>query len=274
MIEIHNIKKSFNGTEVLKGISCVFETGKTNLLLGGSGTGKSVLLQCIVGLQKPDVGSVTFDGKSFTNNKVEIRQEIRREIGMLFQGAALFDSMTVFENTEFPLKMLKPEMTFGERKDRVEEVLKRVGLDHAANKRPSEISGGMKKRAGVARAIAPNCKYLFCDEPNSGLDPLTSIKIDELIYEITQEYNITTVVITHDMNSVIEIGDHIIFLHQGLKLWDGAKEDIMRTSVKELNEFIFSNSLMRAARRVEDEGGDLDDPVADFEHPADPAAAK
>lgn len=258
MIEVHDIHKSFNGAEVLKGISCTFETGKTNLLLGGSGTGKSVLLQCIVGLQKPDRGSVTFDGKVFTNNKVEIKQDIRRQIGMLFQGSALFDSMNVFQNTEFPLRMLKPEMSFPERRDRVEECLKRVGLENAANKMPSELSGGMKKRAGVARAIAPNCRYLFCDEPNSGLDPLTSIKIDELIYEITQEYNITTVVITHDMNSVIEIGDHIIFLHKGLKLWDGIKEDIMHTSVKELNEFIFSNSLMRAARKVEAESGDLD----------------
>ncbi len=265
MIEVHNIHKSFNGVEILKGIDCVFETGKTNLLLGGSGTGKSVLLQCIVGLQKPDIGSVTFDGKVFTNNKVQIKQDIRRQIGMLFQGAALFDSMTVFENTEFPLKMLKPEMTIGERRDRVTEVLKRVGLEQAANKRPSEISGGMKKRAGVARAIAPNCTYLFCDEPNSGLDPMTSIKIDELIYEITQEYNMTTVIITHDMNSVMEIGDHIIFLHKGKKLWDGVKENIMHSGVSELNDFIFSNSLMRAARRIEDEGGDLDDPVAGME---------
>ena len=258
MIEVHNIHKSFGETEVLKGIDCVFETGKTNLLLGGSGTGKSVLLQCIVGLQKPDLGSVTFDGSVFTNNKVQIKQEIRRKIGMLFQGAALFDSLTVFENTEFPLKMLTPNMTPAERKDRVEEVLKRVGLENAANKRPSEISGGMKKRAGVARAIAPNCTYLFCDEPNSGLDPMTSIKIDELIYEITQEYNMTTVIITHDMNSVVEIGDHIIFLHQGKKLWDGVKDDIMHSGVPELNDFIFSNSLMRAARRVEAETGDLD----------------
>jgi phospholipid/cholesterol/gamma-HCH transport system ATP-binding protein len=258
MIEVHDIHKAFGSTPVLKGISCVFETGKTNLLLGGSGTGKSVLLQCIVGLQKPDRGSVTFDGKVFTNNKVQIKQEIRRQIGMLFQGSALFDSMTVFGNTEFPLKMLKPEMTVAERRDRVEECLKRVGLENAANKMPSELSGGMKKRAGVARAIAPNCTYLFCDEPNSGLDPQTAIKIDELIYEITQEYNMTTVVITHDMNSVIEIGDHIIFLYKGLKLWDGVKEDIMHTSVKELNDFIFSNSLMRAARRVEQETGDFD----------------
>ncbi|MBC6611209.1 ATP-binding cassette domain-containing protein [Hymenobacter sp. BT507] len=265
MIEIHNIQKSFDGNAVLKGITCTFETGKCNLLLGGSGTGKSVLLQCIVGLMKPDLGSITFDGTVFTNNKVNIRQEIRRKIGMLFQGSALFDSMTVYENTEFPLKMLTPEMTKEERRDRVEFCLKRVGLENAGNKMPSEISGGMKKRVGIARAIAPNCTYLFCDEPNSGLDPLTSLKIDELIHEITHEYNITTAIITHDMNSVVEIGDHIIFLHKGMKLWDGDKETILNAEVPELKEFIFSSSLVRAAKRVDDEGGlqDVldDDPV-------------
>ncbi|MBO3269187.1 MULTISPECIES: ABC transporter ATP-binding protein [Hymenobacter] len=265
MIEIHNIQKSFDGNAVLKGINCTFETGKCNLLLGGSGTGKSVLLQCIVGLMKPDLGSITFDGTVFTNNKVNIRQEIRRKIGMLFQGSALFDSMTVYENTEFPLKMLTPEMTKEERRDRVEFCLKRVGLENAGNKMPSEISGGMKKRVGIARAIAPNCTYLFCDEPNSGLDPLTSLKIDELIHEITHEYNITTAIITHDMNSVVEIGDHIIFLHKGMKLWDGDKDTILNAEVPELKEFIFSSSLVRAAKRVDDEGGlqDVldDDPV-------------
>ncbi|GAA3930183.1 ABC transporter ATP-binding protein [Hymenobacter algoricola] len=253
MIEIHNIQKSFNGNPVLRGINCTFETGKCNLLLGGSGTGKSVLLQCIVGLMKPDIGSITFDGMVFTNNKVDIKQEIRRKIGMLFQGGALFDSMTVYENTEFPLKMLTPEMSREERRDRVEFCLKRVGLENAGTKMPSEISGGMKKRVGIARAIAPNCTYLFCDEPNSGLDPATSIKIDELIHEITHEYGITTVVITHDMNSVVEIGDHIIFLHKGQKLWDGNKDEILNTTVPELKEFIFSSSLVRAAKKVDDE---------------------
>jgi phospholipid/cholesterol/gamma-HCH transport system ATP-binding protein len=253
MIEIHNVQKSFNGNPILRGIDCVFETGKCNLLLGGSGTGKSVLLQCIVGLMKPDIGSITFDGTVFTNNKVDIKQEIRRKIGMLFQGSALFDSMTVYENTEFPLKMLTPEMTREERRDRVEFCLKRVGLENAGNKMPSEISGGMKKRVGIARAIAPNCTYLFCDEPNSGLDPATSIKIDELIHEITHEYGITTVVITHDMNSVVEIGDHIIFLHKGQKLWDGNKDEILNTTVPELKEFIFSSSLVRAAKKVDEE---------------------
>jgi phospholipid/cholesterol/gamma-HCH transport system ATP-binding protein len=172
---------------------------------------------------------------------------------MLFQGSALFDSMTVYENIEFPLKMLTPEMTREERRDRVEFCLKRVGLENAGNKMPAEISGGMKKRVGIARAIAPNCTYLFCDEPNSGLDPLTSLKIDELIHEITHEYNITTAIITHDMNSVVEIGDHIIFLHKGQKLWDGTRDEILNAEVPELKEFIFSSSLVRAAKKVDDE---------------------
>jgi len=258
MIEIHNIHKSFNGTKILNGISGIFESGKTNLLLGASGTGKSVLLQCIVGLVKPDIGSITYDGKVFTNNKLDLKQEIRRKIGMLFQGSALFDSMTVEENVEFPLRMLT-KMSKGERRDRVDFCLKRVGLENAGKKMPSEISGGMKKRVGIARAIAPNSIYLFCDEPNSGLDPLTSIKIDELIYEITQEYDITTVIVTHDMNSVMEIGDKIMFLHKGNKLWEGTRENIMDTTVKELQEFIFASSLMKAAKKVDEELGSLDE---------------
>ncbi|GAB3817491.1 ATP-binding cassette domain-containing protein [Pontibacter rugosus] len=248
MIEIHNIHKSFDGKKVLDGVSGVFETGKTNLLLGASGTGKSVLLKCIVGLIKPDLGSVTFDGTYFTNNKLDIRQEIRRKIGMLFQGSALFDSMTVEENVEFPLRMLT-EMNREERLDRVNFCLKRVGLENANKKMPSEISGGMMKRVGIARAIAPHCTYLFCDEPNSGLDPLTAIKIDALIAEITEEYDITTIIVTHDMNSVIEIGDKIMFLYQGQKLWEGSNDEIMDTDVKELNEFIFANRLMRDAKK-------------------------
>ncbi|PSR52424.1 ABC transporter ATP-binding protein [Adhaeribacter arboris] len=256
MIEVHNIHKSFNGTKVLNGITGVFEAGKTNLLLGASGTGKSVLLQCIVGLIKPDIGSITYDGKVFTNNKLDLRQEIRRKIGMLFQGGALFDSMTVEENVEFPLRM-QSSMTKEERRDRVNFCLKRVGLENAGKKMPSEISGGMKKRVGIARAIAPNAKYLFCDEPNSGLDPLTSIKIDELIYEITKEFDITTVVVTHDMNSVMEIGDHIMYMYKGNKVWEGTKDDIMNTNIKELNEFIFASSLMRAAKKVDEELGDI-----------------
>ena len=256
MIEVHNIHKSFNGAKVLNGINGVFESGKTSLLLGASGTGKSVLLQCIVGLIKPDIGSITYDGKVFTNNKLDLRQEIRRKIGMLFQGGALFDSMTVEENVEFPLRM-QSSMTKEERRDRVNFCLKRVGLENAGKKMPSEISGGMKKRVGIARAIAPNAKYLFCDEPNSGLDPLTSIKIDELIYEITKEFDITTVVVTHDMNSVMEIGDHIIYMYKGNKVWEGTKDDIMNTKIKELNEFIFASTLMRAAKKVDEELGDI-----------------
>lgn len=252
MIEIHNIHKSFNGKKVLDGISGVFETGKTNLLLGASGTGKSVLLKCIVGLIKPDLGSVTFDGTYFTNNKLDIRQEIRRKIGMLFQSSALFDSMNVEQNVEFPLKMLT-KMPKDERLDRVNFCLKRVGLENSNEKMPSELSGGMKKRVGIARAIAPNTTYLFCDEPNSGLDPLTAIKIDELIKEITEEYNITTIVVTHDMNSVIEIGDKIMFLYEGKKLWEGTHDDIMDSNVKELNDFIFANRLMRDAKKIEEE---------------------
>lgn len=258
MIEIHNIHKSFNGVKVLNGISGQFEPGKTSLLLGASGTGKSVLLQCIVGLIKPDIGSITYDDKVFTNNKLELKQEIRRKIGMLFQGGALFDSLTVEGNVEFPLRMLT-NMSRQERRERVEFCLKRVGLENAGKKMPSEISGGMKKRVGIARAIAPNSKYLFCDEPNSGLDPLTAIKIDELIYEITQEYNITTLIVTHDMNSVMEIGDKIMFLHQGNKIWEGTRDNIMDTTVKELQEFIFASSLMKAARKVEQEMGSLDE---------------
>ncbi|MEJ8756772.1 ATP-binding cassette domain-containing protein [Pontibacter sp. H259] len=253
MIEIHNIHKSFGGKKVLDGVSGVFETGKTNLLLGASGTGKSVLLKCIVGLVKPDIGSVTFDGTYFTNNKLDIRQEIRRKIGMLFQSSALFDSMNVQQNVEFPLKMLTPDMSKSERMDRVNFCLKRVGLDGSNKKMPSELSGGMKKRVGIARAIAPNCTYLFCDEPNSGLDPLTALKIDELIKEITEEYNITTIVVTHDMNSVIEIGDNIMFLYEGKKLWEGTRDEIMDTDIRELNDFIFANRLMRDAKKVEEE---------------------
>ncbi|MGV3586643.1 MAG: ABC transporter ATP-binding protein [Adhaeribacter sp.] len=258
MIEIHNIQKSFNGAKVLNGISGIFESGKTNLLLGASGTGKSVLLQCIVGLIKPDLGSITYDGKVFTNNKLDLKQEIRRKIGMLFQGSALFDSMNVQENVDFPLRMLT-KMSREERRERVEFCLKRVGLENAGKKMPSEISGGMKKRVGIARAIAPNSRYLFCDEPNSGLDPLTAIKIDELIYELTKEYDITTVIVTHDMNSVMEIGDNIMFLHKGNKLWEGGREEIMDTTVPELKEFIFASSLMRAAKKVDEELGSLDE---------------
>jgi phospholipid/cholesterol/gamma-HCH transport system ATP-binding protein len=202
MIEIKNIAKAFGEKEVLKGISCELRQGETNLIIGGSGTGKSVLLKCVIGLIKPDTGHVLYNGRDFYNSGQEVQQAIRREMGVLFQGGALFDSQTVHQNVQFPLDMLT-NMPAAEKRDRVEFCLQRVGLEGTGSRMPSEISGGMKKRVGIARAIVMNPKYLFCDEPNSGLDPLTAVKIDELIKEITDEYKITTVVITHDMNSVM-----------------------------------------------------------------------
>ncbi len=248
MIEITDIKKAFNGKEVLKGITSTFEKGKTNIIIGGSGTGKSVLLKCMIGLVQPDSGSVLYNGRDFYRSDKETQQSIRREMGVLFQGGALFDSKTVEENVRFPLDMLTDQSN-SEKQDRVAFCLQRVGLEAAAKRMPSEISGGMKKRVGIARAIVMNPKYLFCDEPNSGLDPLTSVKIDELIKEITEEYEITTIIITHDMNSVLEIGENIIFLYQGDKLWEGKKTDITKTTVPELQEFLFSNKLLREMDR-------------------------
>jgi len=248
MIETINIKKSFNDKEILSGINSTFHKGKTNLIIGSSGTGKSVLLKCIVGLVKPDDGRVLFDGRDFTNGTREEITEIRREIGMLFQGAALFDSQTVEENVMFPLDMLT-KMPKEEKIDRVNFCLKRVGLENANKKMPSELSGGMKKRVGIARAIVNNSRYLFCDEPNSGLDPRTSILIDNLIKEITEEFEITTVIVTHDMNSVMEIGDTIIFMYQGKKLWEGDSDNILEGDVKELREFIFANKLMKKLQK-------------------------
>lgn len=244
MIELKGIKKSFNGKEILKGIHGKFEKGRTNLIIGASGTGKSVLLKCMVGLVKPNEGTVLYDGRDFTHGTVEEKQDIRREIGMLFQGSALFDSKNVEENVMFPLDMLT-RMSKEEKLDRVNFCLQRVGLENVNKLMPSEISGGMKKRVGIARAIALQTKYLYCDEPNSGLDPLTSIKIDNLIHEITHEYNITTIVVTHDMNSVLEIGEYIMFLHKGETLWEGNSQTILDTKVKELQEFIFANKLIR-----------------------------
>lgn len=248
MIEIKNICKSFNGKEVLKGIDSTFKKGETNLIIGGSGTGKSVLLKAMIGLVVPDEGNVLYDGRDFYNGDKEMQQSIRREMGVLFQGGALFDSKTVEENVRFPLDMLTSQST-DEKNERVALCLKRVGLEAAAKRMPSEISGGMKKRVGIARAIVMNPKYLFCDEPNSGLDPLTSVKIDALIKEITEEFEITTIIITHDMNSVLEIGQNIIFLYQGLKLWEGLNSEIIQTTVPELQEFLFSNKLLREMER-------------------------
>jgi phospholipid/cholesterol/gamma-HCH transport system ATP-binding protein len=247
MIEFKNIRKSFDGKTVLHGINGVFEPGRTNLIIGTSGTGKSVLLKCMVGLLEPDEGSVYYNDRDFTAANRNLRREIRRDIGMLFQGAALFDSLTVEQNVMFPLNVLT-EMPKDEKLDRANFVLERVGLENVNSKMPSEISGGMKKRVGIARAIVNNSKYLYCDEPNSGLDPMTAILIDNLIKEITEEFNITTVVVTHDMNSVMEIGDYIIYMYEGQKLWEGDNTEILGTSVPELKEFIYSNKLVQALK--------------------------
>ncbi len=244
MIKIKGITKSFSDKNVLDGISGEFEKGKTNLIIGASGTGKSVLLKCIVGLLQPDTGSVFYDLRNFTEADKEMKSEIRREIGMLFQGGALFDSKNVEENVMFPLNVLT-KMPASEKIERVNFCLQRVGLDGVNKKMPSEISGGMKKRVGIARAIVNNPNYLFCDEPNSGLDPQTSIVIDELIMEITHEFDITTIVVTHDMNSVMGIGERIMFLYKGHKLWDGSNKDIMHSGVKELDDFVFTNKIMK-----------------------------
>ncbi len=247
MIEIKDIYKSFGDNEVLSGISGKFEEGVTNLIIGGSGSGKTTLLKCMIGLHAPDKGSVLYDGREFTKMTFEERIEIRKEIGMLFQGSALFDSMTVEENIMFPLSMFTDQPR-KEKLDRVNFCLERVNLEGKNKLFPAELSGGMKKRVGIARAIAMNPKYLFCDEPNSGLDPKTSIVIDELIKELTEEYKTTTIVVTHDMNSVMGIGDYILFLHEGKKFWEGSNKEIAQTDVQELNDFVFASRFMKAAK--------------------------
>jgi len=252
MIEVRNISKSFDGKQILHNISSTFKKGRTNLIIGASGTGKSVLLKSIVGLVQPDSGSILYDGRDFTSGSKDLKTDVRREIGMLFQGGALFDSMNVEQNIIFPLNVLT-KMPKDEKLDRVNICLAKVGLENVNKKMPSEISGGMKKRVGIARAIVNNSQYLFCDEPNSGLDPQTSIKIDNLIKEITHELNITTVVVTHDMNSVMEIGEYVMFMYEGHKLWEGNNENIFDCQVKELEDFIFANNLMRAVRRQKDQ---------------------
>ncbi len=244
MIEISHITKAFNGRTVLNDISGIFEQGKANLIIGSSGTGKSVLLKSIVGLIEPDEGEVIYNGRNFTRADKDLKTEIRREIGMLFQGSALFDSLTVEANVKFPLDTLT-KLPEDEKMDRVNFSLKRVGLENVNKRMPSEISGGMKKRVGIARAIVNDVKYLFCDEPNSGLDPQTSIVIDDLIKEITEEFDTTTIVVTHDMNSVIGIGDKIMFLYKGQKLWEGSNANILNPDVKELQDFIFANKLVK-----------------------------
>lgn len=245
MIQIENVNKTFGEKQILYGINGTFYQGKTNMIIGASGTGKSVLLKSIVGLIKPDKGSkILYSNRDFINANRDEKREIRREIGMLFQGGALFDSKTVEQNVMFPLDMLT-KMKKDEKLERTHFYLKRVGLEHAADRMPSEISGGMQKRVGIARAMVLNPNYLFVDEPNSGLDPLTAIKIDNLIHEITVEYNITTVIVSHDMNSVMEIGENIMFLYKGYKLWEGNNKEIAHTDIEELNEFVFSNKLLR-----------------------------
>lgn len=233
MIQVKNVIKAFNGKEILHGITTEFKTGTTNLIIGKSGSGKTVLLKSIVGLYDIDEGDILYDNRSTINLSLHEKNALRREIGMLFQGSALFDSMTVEENVRFPLDMFT-NMSLEERRERANFCLKRVNLINANKLFPSEISGGMQKRVAIARAIALNPKYLFCDEPNSGLDPITSSIIDELIHEITTEYNMTTIVNTHDMNSVFSIGEHIVFISEGNKLWEGSKDDIALSDCEEL----------------------------------------
>lgn len=249
MVEVKNIKKSFGDKVIIEDISGTLETGKCNLIIGSSGSGKTVFTKCIVGLFKPDQGGILYDGKDMLEMNREERTELRQQIGMLFQGSALFDSMTVEQNIIFTLDMFS-DMNYRDKKKRVDEVLEKVELTGSNKKYPAEVSGGMKKRVGIARAIVLNPKYLFCDEPNSGLDPQTSLVIDKLIKDITTEYNITTVVVTHDMNSVMEIGDKIMYLYKGRKEWEGTREDIIFSKNDRLNEFIFASEFLQGAKAI------------------------
>lgn len=249
MIEIKDLRKSFGDKVVINGVSAVLEPGKANLIIGASGSGKTVLMKCLVGLFEPDGGEILYSGHSFTGMEDEQRKELRQQIGMLFQGSALFDSQTVEQNVMFPLNMFT-RLPYSEKIKKVNEVLDRVNLKDANKKYPAEISGGMKKRVGIARAIVLNPKYLFCDEPNSGLDPQTSLVIDKLIYEVTKDYNMTTVINTHDMNSVMEIGDHIIYMHQGEKEWEGNNKQIIYSKSKKLNDFIFASEFLQDVKEM------------------------
>jgi len=249
MIEIKNIIKSFGDKVVLNNLSSKFEQGKINLIIGKSGSGKTMAIKCMLGLFSVDSGSVFFSGRDFINIGKKEKKEIRKEIGMVFQGGALFDSMTIEENIMFPMQMYQ-KMDFSEMKKRVDFCLKRVDLKNVNNLFPSELSGGMQKRVAIARAISLNPKYLFCDEPNSGLDPTTAMVIDNLLKEITYEYNITTVINTHDMNSVMEIGDNIVFIQDGKKQWEGHKKLFLNTQNKDLNEFIFSSQVFRKLKSI------------------------
>lgn len=249
MIEAKNVSKWFDGQQILFDINAKFEDGKTNLIIGQSGSGKTVLMKCLVGLLTPEKGEILYDGRRMRDLNNDQKRQLRTEIGMLFQGSALFDNETVLGNVMFPLKMFSP-LSHSEQLDRAHFCIQRVGLDNADYKYPSEISGGMQKRVAIARAIALNPKYLFCDEPNSGLDPKTSILIDELLSDITHEYNITTVINTHDMNSVLGIGEHIIFINKGHCDWTGDDKTIFRSKSKSLNDFVFASKLFQEVKLV------------------------
>ncbi|WP_029901844.1 ABC transporter ATP-binding protein [Prevotella sp. 10(H)] len=253
MIEVKNLDKSFDGREVLKDINIIFEAGKTNLIIGRSGSGKTVLLKNLVGLMRPTSGQILYDGRDLTKMKTAEVKALRQEVGMIFQGSALFDSMTVFENVNFPLMMFS-DMTKAEQAKRTQFCLERVNLGDSGHLYPSEISGGMMKRSAIARAIALNPKYLFCDEPNSGLDPQTSLVIDELIHDITKEYEITTIINTHDMNSVMGIGERINFIKEGLLEWQGTSAEVMSSTNKDFNDFVFASDLFKKVKAAENEG--------------------
>lgn len=253
MIEVKGIHKAFDGEEVLKGIDFVFDRGKTNLIIGQSGSGKSVLMKCMLGLFTPEKGSIEYDGKPYSEFTEDEKKDLSKQIGMVFQGGALFDSMTVEENVMFPLRMFTKQKR-SEMKSRVDEVLERVELTGSADKMPSEISGGMQKRVTIARAIVNRPKYLFCDEPNSGLDPKTATVIDNLIQELTHEYDITSVIITHDMNSVLEIGEKIAFLKDGVLAWKGDKSQIFKTEDETVTDFVYSSELFKKVRKAQLKG--------------------
>jgi len=259
LIEIKNIRKSFDDKVVLQDVSAKMQAGQTNLIIGSSGSGKTVLMKILVGLMKPDSGEVLYEGVDITTMSGEQLKELRKQVGMLFQGSALFDSKTVEQNIMFPLDMFT-KSSYEEKLKRVNEVLDRVNLKDVNAKYPAEISGGMKKRVALARAIVLNPKYLFCDEPNSGLDPQTSLVIDKLVKEITTEYNITTIINTHDMNTVMESGDHIVYMYQGLKQWEGSNKEIIFSKDERLNSFIFASEFLAKAKEVsmnEAKGGSM-----------------
>ena len=249
MIKLVELRKSFEDKEVLKGINTTFEAGKTNLIIGQSGSGKTVLMKCIVGLFEPTSGHIYYHGRDFMAMKKKERMLLRREMGMIFQNAALFDSLSVLENVMFPIDMFSEE-SYKRRRRRAEFCLDRVNLSEAGDKYPGEISGGMQKRVAIARAIALNPKYLFCDEPNSGLDPKTSLVIDELIHSITQEFGTTTIINTHDMNSVMGIGEHILYIYEGHREWEGTKDEVMTAENERLNSFIFASDLFRKVKEI------------------------